>query len=74
MLLSLLVSATGLLASVVSAGLAFKGADISSLITLEGSGHSYKWTDGTSMKFENILAKAGANSARQLGQPIQWRV
>lgn len=65
MFVSSLFLAAGLLSSTVSAGLAFKGAVISSLLTLESSGNSYKWTDGTTMAFEKILAKGGANSARQ---------
>lgn len=65
MLPSLFVAAAGLLSSTAYATLTYKGADISSLITLENQGKSYKWTDGYKESFEYILAKSGANSARQ---------
>ncbi|GAB7350983.1 hypothetical protein MBLNU459_g1480t1 [Dothideomycetes sp. NU459] len=65
MLRSLFLYATGLLAATASAGLTYKGADISSLLCLEGQGKSFKWTDGTPMALEKIIAKGGANSARQ---------
>ena len=49
----------------VSATLQFKGADISSLLTLEKSGKSYKSTSGAVTPFEKLLAQSGANSVRQ---------
>ena len=54
-----------LLAGSATAALQYKGADISSLLVLEGSGYKFKWTDGYVEGFEAILAKSGANSARQ---------
>lgn len=65
MLPNLFLCATSLLYVTVNASLAYKGADVSSLVTLENSGKSYKWTDGTTMAFEKIIAKGGANTARQ---------
>jgi arabinogalactan endo-1,4-beta-galactosidase len=53
------------LISQVSAGLQYKGADISSLITLEQSGKSYKSSSGAVTPFEKLLASSGANAARQ---------
>lgn len=62
---SLLVLAAGLFTTTAHASLKYKGADISSLIMLENAGHSYKWTTGYQEYFEYILAKSGANTARQ---------
>ncbi|KAG8736083.1 hypothetical protein FRC10_009717 [Ceratobasidium sp. 414] len=47
------------------AALQFKGADISSLLVVEAQGQTYKWANGYVEGFEAILAKSGANSARQ---------
>jgi len=62
---SVLLAAAGLLSSTASAALTYKGADISSLLELEKSGHTYKWTNGYQESFEYILAKSGANTVRQ---------
>ncbi|KAJ5582823.1 hypothetical protein N7535_001443 [Penicillium sp. DV-2018c] len=48
-----------------SAGLTYRGADISSLLVEENAGISYKSTAGTSEKLESILAASGINSIRQ---------
>ncbi|QRV97211.1 arabinogalactan endo-1,4-beta-galactosidase [Ceratobasidium sp. AG-Ba] len=65
MRLTILLPALVLLAERVAAGLQFKGADISSLLVMESQGKKFKWTDGYVEGFEYILAKSGANSARQ---------
>ena len=65
MLPSFLLTAAGLLSSTAYAALTYKGADISSLITLENQGKTYKWASGTQEWFEYILQKSGANTARQ---------
>lgn len=62
---SLLIAAAGLLSSTAYGALTYKGADISSLLTLESAGKSYKWTDGYKEGFEYILQKSGGNTARQ---------
>ncbi|KAG9106329.1 hypothetical protein FRC07_008870, partial [Ceratobasidium sp. 392] len=60
-----LIPLLSLLAEQATAALQFKGADISSLLVLEAQGKKFKWTDGYVEGFEYILAKSGANSARQ---------
>ena len=45
--------------------IAFKGADISSLLMLEGKGQTYKTTAGATTPLEKILASSGVNSVRQ---------
>ncbi|KAJ6262566.1 hypothetical protein Dda_3377 [Drechslerella dactyloides] len=64
MFVSNLLAVAGLL-STVSGALTYKGADISSLLMLEGQGKTFKWTDGSTQPLERILRNAGANSARQ---------
>lgn len=54
-----------LLFSTVNAALKYKGADISSVLKLEGEGIKFKTTSGTVTPFEKILAQSGANSIRQ---------
>ncbi|KAJ5550613.1 hypothetical protein N7461_005311 [Penicillium sp. DV-2018c] len=49
----------------ISAGLTYRGADISSLLVEENAGISYKAATGTSEKLESILAASGINSIRQ---------
>lgn len=48
-----------------SAALQYKGADISSLLTLEAAGVTYKSTSGSVNPFEKLLASAGVNTIRQ---------
>jgi arabinogalactan endo-1,4-beta-galactosidase len=48
-----------------SYALTYKGADISSLISLERQGKSFKTSSGSTAPFESILASSGANIARQ---------
>ena len=45
--------------------LQYKGADISSLLTLESEGKTFKSISGTVLPFEKILSASGANSIRQ---------
>ena len=45
--------------------LQYKGADISSLLTLENKGKTFKSSSGIVMPFEKILSASGANSIRQ---------
>jgi arabinogalactan endo-1,4-beta-galactosidase len=45
--------------------LTYKGGDISSLITLENQGKTFKTASGTTEAFEKIIASSGANTARQ---------
>lgn len=49
----------------VSGALTHKGADLSSLLTLEKSGTTYKNLAGEPQALETILADNGANSIRQ---------
>lgn len=49
----------------VSSALTYKGADISSLLTLEESGTTYKNLAGEPQALETILADNGVNSIRQ---------
>ncbi|PLN84183.1 family 53 glycosyl hydrolase [Aspergillus taichungensis] len=49
----------------VSSALTYKGADISSLLTLEKSGTEYKNLNGEPQALETILADNGVNSIRQ---------
>ncbi|CAE6356828.1 unnamed protein product [Rhizoctonia solani] len=65
MRLAALLPALALCAERAAAALKYKGADISSLLMLEGQGKTYKWTDGYVEGFEWILQKSGANSVRQ---------
>ncbi|KAF8748997.1 arabinogalactan [Rhizoctonia solani] len=65
MRLATLLPALALCAERAAAALQYKGADISSLLMLEGQGKTYKWTDGYVEGFEWILQKSGANSVRQ---------
>ena len=53
------------LALSVSAALQYKGADISSLLTLEQSGKFYKSSTGIVTAFGKLLASSGANTVRQ---------
>jgi arabinogalactan endo-1,4-beta-galactosidase len=50
---------------IVNAGLAYKGVDWSSTLTLEKSGKSFKTTDGKTAAFETILKSSGVNTVRQ---------
>jgi arabinogalactan endo-1,4-beta-galactosidase len=50
---------------IVNAGLAYKGVDWSSTLTLEKSGKSFKTTDGKTATFETILKASGVNTVRQ---------
>ncbi|KAL4900538.1 Arabinogalactan endo-beta-1,4-galactanase A [Aspergillus multicolor] len=53
------------LASLTSAALTYRGADISSLLVEEDSGVAYKNPNGQTQAFESILADNGVNSIRQ---------
>ncbi|KAF7716247.1 Arabinogalactan endo-beta-1,4-galactanase [Penicillium ucsense] len=63
-LATVLLAAAQLLAP-VSAKLAIRGADISSLMVEESAGYSYKNLGGATQKLEAIVAGAGINSIRQ---------
>lgn len=65
MVSSFLLVVAGLLSSTSYASLTYKGADISSLLLLEGQGQTYKTTSGTTEKLEVILKNSGANTVRQ---------
>lgn len=65
MLLSSLFSALALASGLAEAALQWKGADISSIITLENSGQRYKSSSGTVTPLETLLKQAGANTVRQ---------
>ncbi|EPS38618.1 hypothetical protein H072_7620 [Dactylellina haptotyla CBS 200.50] len=65
MWLSTLLTTAGLLSATFTNALTYKGADISSLLMLEGQGKTFKWTDGSTQPLEKILKNSGANSARQ---------
>lgn len=45
--------------------IAYKGADISSLLMLEANGQTYKNSGGTTQPLERILASSGVTSIRQ---------
>lgn len=53
------------LAYQTQAALTYKGADISSLITLESQGKTFKSTSGTTTPLETLLKNGGANIIRQ---------
>lgn len=62
---SVLLSSLATFASLTTAALQYRGADISSLLVEEGNGISYKNTNGASTKLETILAENGVNTVRQ---------
>lgn len=64
LLTTALLFASQLLAP-VSAKLAIRGADISSLMVEENAGYQYKNLAGSTQKLEAIVAGAGINSVRQ---------
>ncbi|KAK0609638.1 putative arabinogalactan endo-beta-1 [Lasiodiplodia hormozganensis] len=51
--------------AVLGDNIAYKGADISSLLMLEAKGQTYKNTAGVTTPLEKILAASGVNSVRQ---------
>ena len=64
-MLRIVLMATLLLLNGVSAALQYKGADISSLLTIEKSGTTYKSASGTTTPLETLLKQSGANTIRQ---------
>lgn len=59
------ITATLLLFHSASAALKYKGADISSLLTLESAGKSFKSASGITTPLEVLLKQSGANTIRQ---------
>ncbi|KAL3703060.1 galactokinase [Talaromyces marneffei ATCC 18224] len=62
---SILLSSLATFASLASATLRYRGADISSLLVEENNHISYKNTNGAGAKLETILASNGVNTVRQ---------